>query len=93
MKRNTCVDILENKWISVSKMPKIWTFPCLIKFREHDLHGLHISTGVWWAHYGEFSIDNREMKNFTPEYFIPIYDDLSGFDTIEYEHKIKTKEK
>jgi len=37
----------------------------------------HVSTGYWWHRDKAFSIDNKEMRNFTPEYFIPIYSDIT----------------
>jgi len=52
----------------------------LIKFREFGTDGIdknHVSTGYWWHRDKAFSIDNKEMRNFTPEYFIPIYSDIT----------------
>jgi hypothetical protein len=82
-KKKTATDvytILAAGWFSLEELPEYFSFRCLIKFKEFGTDGIdknHVSTGYWWHRDKVFSIDNKEMRNFTPEYFIPIYSDIT----------------
>lgn len=72
--------LLSASWFSLDELPEYFSFRCLIKFREFGTDGIdknHVSTGYWWHRDKMFSIDNKEMRKFTPEYFIPLYSELT----------------
>lgn len=66
-------------WRPVEEIPDWYSFQCLIKFKEFGINGpgnQHVSTGTWWHKDQIFIIDNVEMQDFTPAFFIPIYDNI-----------------
>ena len=72
--------LLSAGWFALDETPEYFSFRCLIKFKEFGVNGIeknHVSTGYWWHRDNIFSIDNKEMKNFTPEYFISLYGELT----------------
>ena len=83
IKKKTATNVytmLSAGWFSLEELPEHFSFRCLIKFREFGTVGIdknHVSTGYWWHRDKAFSIDNKEMRIFTPEYFIPIYSDIT----------------
>jgi hypothetical protein len=64
------------RWIDLVKAPKNISFRCLIKFKETGFDGNHISSGYYWHRDECFSVDNNEMKDFTPIQFIPMYSNI-----------------
>jgi len=75
----TLKSLLDENWIPVQKLPKDYSFRCFIRFKEFGRGGEsdnHMSTGIWWHMDNVFSIDCEDMKKFTPEYFIPLYDEI-----------------
>ena len=71
--------LLSDGWLSLKELPEYYSFRCIIKFKEFGMDGHdknHISTGYWWHNDECFNIDNIEMGNMTPEYFIPLYYDI-----------------
>lgn len=79
MENITLQELLKDKWLPLERLPKYFSFRCLIRFKEFGFDGIeskHISTGYFWHRDQIFSIDNKEMSEFTPEYFLPINDKL-----------------
>jgi hypothetical protein len=76
----TVTQILNGKWRPFDELPNIgYSFAMLIQFEQHGLHGednKHISTGVYWHLTNTFSVADKEMKNFTPSKFIPLYENI-----------------